>query len=173
MYQTNSSTLGISYALYDVIIVWLLSGSWFGRCSLIGRRAKSHSFGISFPLHPGKMGLPSGENTVTSYFVSKTVQSASQMGLAPTRVLVNDSMMFPIFGKSDANCRIVSEAVADKLSTCPVAVPTQMFGVPFWGGPCGAVEKCKCGLLHSELNQFHAAGESVEPPLSCWVGGSV
>ena len=86
------------------------------------------------------MGLLSGNNTVTSCFANKTVQSASHMGPTPTRVLVKDGMMYPIFGKSSANCRIGSVAVTKKLSTCPVAVPTQNYGVLVSGGPCVSVE---------------------------------
>ena len=139
MKQTNASTLGISYELYIAIFVCLLSSAWCGRCYLLGCRAKLHSFGVSFSLHLVRMGLPSGKDTVTSCFINKTVQSASQMGKTPTIFLVKDGMMYPVFGKSSANCEIGSEAVADKLSTCPVSMPTKTFGVLVSGGTCGAV----------------------------------
>ena len=139
MYRTRASTMGISYALYAERVVSLLSGVCFGRCYSLGCRAKRHSFEISFSLYPVRMGLPSGENTVTSCFANNTVQSASQIVPTPTRVLVNDGMMYPVFRKSASNCRIGSETVANELSTCPVAVPAQIFGVLVSGGTCGAV----------------------------------
>ena len=77
MYQTSAFTLGILYVLYAAIFVHLISGAWFGRCSLLYRIAKRHSFGISFSLHPVSMGLTPGENNVTSCFVNNTAQSAS------------------------------------------------------------------------------------------------
>ena len=57
----------------------------------------------------------------------------------PTRVLLKDGMMYPVFEKSAANCRIGSEAIANERSTCPVAAPTQIFGVLVSEGPYGAV----------------------------------
>ena len=85
------------------------------------------------------MGLPPGENNVTSCLANKTVQSASQMGPTPTRVLVKDGMMYSVVRKSAANCGIGSEVVADNLSTCAVAVPTLIGGALVLGGPCGSV----------------------------------
>ena len=52
---------------------------------------------------------------------------------------MKDGMMYPVFKKSAANCRIGSEAVANEISTCPVAVPTQSFWVLVSEGPCGAI----------------------------------
>ena len=57
------------------------------------------------------------------------------MGLTPTSVLVKDVMMYPVVGKYSANCRIVSVAVSDNLSTCPVAVPTLICEALMLGGP--------------------------------------
>ena len=140
MYLTSASTLGRLYVLSADLLVLLISGFCFVRGSLLGRRAKRNSFGIHFSLNPMRMGLPSGNNTVTSCFVNKTVRSASQMGPTPTRVLVKDGMMYPVFGKSAATCGIGSEAIVDNLSTCPVTMPKQIFGVLLSGGPCGDVE---------------------------------
>ena len=87
------------------------------------------------------MGLTPGENTVTSCLVNKTMQSTLHMGMTPTRVLVKDGMIYPVFRKYSANCGIGSVAVADNISTCPVAVPTLMFRLLVLGGPCRAVEE--------------------------------
>ena len=85
------------------------------------------------------MGLPPGENNVTSCLANKTVQSASQMGQTPTRILVTYVMMYPVFGKYAANWGIGSEAVADNLTTCPVAVSKLIFGLLVLADTCGAV----------------------------------
>ena len=84
------------------------------------------------------MGLPPGNNNVTSCLVNKTVQSTSHMGLTPTSVLVKDGIIYPVVGKSSANCRIGSVAVTEDLSTCTVAVPTLICEALVLGGPCGA-----------------------------------
>ena len=116
------------------------------------------------------MGLPLGDNTVISFFENNTVQFASQMGLPPISVLVKDGMMYPVFGKSAANCRIGSEAVADNLSTCPVAVPTQFFGYLCLEGHVELLRQCRGGLCQSLLLQCHSAGDSIKLPSSCWSG---
>ena len=139
MYLTSASTFGRSYALYAKLIVILLSGVWSSRGYWLGNRSKHNSFGIPFSLNPVRMGLTLGKNTVTPCFANKTVQSASQMGPTPTIVLVKDGMMYPVVGKSASNCGVGNEAVANNLSTCPLAVPTLIFGVVVLGGPCGAI----------------------------------
>ena len=73
----------------------------------LGPRAKRHGRGSFFSLHPWRIGLLSGESTVTSCFLITTVQFLSQMGLTPISVLVNDGMMYPIVGNSTANGGIV------------------------------------------------------------------
>ena len=98
-------------------------------------------FGISISLHPVSMGFPPVENTVKLCLINNTVQSASHMGPTPNRVLVKDGMIYPVFRKYSANCGIGSVAVADNISTCPVAVPTLMFRLLVLGGPCRAVEE--------------------------------
>ena len=85
------------------------------------------------------MGLPPGENTVTSCLENNTVHSASHMVPTPTRVLVKDCMMYTVFGKSATNCGIVSVAVANDLFTCPVVVPTLICGALMLVVPFGAV----------------------------------
>ena len=52
-------------------------------------------------------------------------------------MLVKDGMMYPVVGKSATNCGIGSVAVADDLSTCPVAMPALIFEVLVLGGPGG------------------------------------
>ena len=70
---------------------------------LFGLRAKRHSLGSFFSLQPVMIVLPSGEITITSFFLNTTVQFVSQMGPTPMSVLVKNGMMYPVVGKSDAN----------------------------------------------------------------------
>ena len=71
--------------------------------------------------------------------MNTTVQSASYMGPTPMRVLAKDGMMYIVVVIYAANCRIVSVAVSDDLSTCPIAVPTLICGALVLVGPCGDV----------------------------------
>ena len=138
MYLTSFSTLGISYALYTERVVCLLSVVWRSSNSLVVFRENLHSLVSSFSLQPVRIGLPPGDNTVTSFLVNKTVQSASHMGPTPTSVLVKDGMMYLLAGISTAKCRIGSVAVAEDRSTCPVAVHTLICEALVLGGPCGS-----------------------------------
>ena len=104
----------------------------------LGFRAKRHSRGSFFSLHPWKICLPSGDRTVTSCFLNTTVQFASQMGPTPISVLVNVGMMYPVVGQSAANCGIVSVAFAAYVATCPFAVPTLILVALMSSGPYGA-----------------------------------
>ena len=106
--------------------------------SLVGFRAKRHSLGSYFSLQPIRIFLPPGDNTATSFLVNKTVQSVSHMGQTPTIVLVKDGIMYPVIGKSAANCAIGSVAVDGDLYTCPVAAPTLICEALVLGGPYGA-----------------------------------
>ena len=90
----------------------------------LGFRAKCHRLGSLFSLHPWIIGLPSGDITVKSCFLNTTVQFASQMGPIPIIVFVNVGMMYPIVGKSAANCGIGSVDFSVDIETCPFSVPT-------------------------------------------------
>ena len=68
-----------------------------------GLRVKRHSLGSFFSLQPVRIVLPSGDSTVTSFFLNTTVQFASQMGPTPMSVLVKDGMMYPVVGRSSDN----------------------------------------------------------------------
>ena len=81
------------------------------------------------------MGLPPGENNVTSCLANKTVQSASHMSPTPTLVLLKDGMMYPVVGVSVVNCGIGSVAVAENHSAFPVAVTTLIYGALVLGVP--------------------------------------
>ena len=72
---------------------------------------------------------------MTYCLVNNTVQSASHMGPTPTGVLVKDGIMYRVVGKYATNGGIGSVAVADKLSTCTVAVPTILYEALVLGGP--------------------------------------
>ena len=139
MDHTSASTLGRSYALYFERVVFLLYVVWCSSSYLFGRRAKRHSFGIYFSLHPVRMGLPLDENTVTSRLENKTVQSASHTGLTPTRVFVQYAMIYPVVGKYAVKCRIGIVAVDDDLSTCTVSVTTLIGWALVLRGLCCAV----------------------------------
>ena len=104
----------------------------------LGFRANRHRLGSLFSLHPWIIGLPSGDKTVTSYFLNTTVQFASQMGMIPISVFVNVGMMYPVVGKFAANCGIGSVAFVVDIATCPFAVPTLILLVLVSSGPCGA-----------------------------------
>ena len=123
----------------------------------LGFRAKRHSRGSLFSLHPWRIGLSSGDRTVTSCFLNTKVQFASQMGPTPIIVLVNVGMMYPVVGKSAANCGIRSVAFAADVDTCPFDVPTLILVAIVSSGPCcvfGAIYRC-------------VAPESTIPVCSC------
>ena len=104
----------------------------------LGFRAKRHRRGSFYSIHPCRIGLPSGNMTVTSCFLNTTVQFASQMGPIPISVFVNVGMMYPIVGKSTANCGIGSVAFSVDVTTCPFDVPTMILLAFVSIEPCGA-----------------------------------
>ena len=61
------------------------------------------------------------------------------MGPTPMSVLVNDGMIYPVAGKSTANCGIGRVDFSADVSTFPLAVPTLIVAALVSGGPCGAV----------------------------------
>ena len=77
-----------------------------------------------FSLHPWRIGLPFGDITVTSSFFNTTVQFESKIGPTRISVFVNVGMMYPVVGKSAANCGIGRVAFAVDIATCPFDVPT-------------------------------------------------
>ena len=128
----------------------------------MGLRAKRHSIGSFFSLHPWRISLPSDESTVTSFFLNTTVQFESQMGPTPMSVLVNDGMMYPVLGKYDSNCGIGRVDFANDFATCILAVPTLIVAALVSSGPCGAsgamyrcvaheytIPVCCCGNIFS------------------------
>ena len=60
MYRTSASTLGISYALYDEVVVCIF-GMWCITNSSVGFKAKRHSLGSYFSLNPVRFGLLPGD----------------------------------------------------------------------------------------------------------------
>ena len=137
MYRTSASTLGRSYALYSEGVIFL-----FGVCcisnSLVCFRANRHSLVSFFYLQPVRVGLHSGDKSVTSCLVNTTVQFALQIGPTPTSVLVKEGMMYPVVGNSGVNCRVGSVAVDDDLSTFSFAVTALICEAIVLGVPCGA-----------------------------------
>ena len=104
----------------------------------LGFRENRHSRGSFFSIPPWRIGLPSGESTVTSCLLNTTVQFASQMGPTPISVLVKVGMMYPVVGKSAANWGIGRVAVATDVATCPLPVPNLIVLTLVASGPCGA-----------------------------------
>ena len=137
MYQTSASAFGRSYALYAEEVVCIFGVCCFSNSS-VGFIENCHSLGSLFSLQSVSIGLPPGEKTVKSFLGNATVQFALQIGPTPTIVLVKKRMMYPIVGKSDANCWIGSVVVADNLSTCTFAFTTLICEALVLGGPCGA-----------------------------------
>ena len=111
--------------------------------SSFGLIAKRHIFGICVSLHPVRMGRPLADHTVTSFDVNVTVQPALQIGPIPTNVFVKVGMIFPPQGTSWPCCGMGSVVVADDYTTCPLAVPTCIFGAVVFIGPCRA-----CGAIY-------------------------
>ena len=74
------------------------------------------------------------------------------MGQTPMSVLVKDGMMYPVLGKSSANCGIGRVAFAVDVSTCPLYVPTLIVAALVSVVPCGAVgEMYRCVELESTI----------------------
>ena len=63
---TSASTLGRLYALNAERVACFVFGLGCGRSFVLGWKAKRHNFSMTFSHHPLRMGLPVGENTVTS-----------------------------------------------------------------------------------------------------------
>ena len=124
MYLASASILVRLYTLYAERVVCIMSVLWCSRSYLVGFRAKHHSLSIYFSFQPVRIGLPPGDNTITSFLLNMTVQSASHMGPTPTSVLVKYGMVYIVVVKSTADCRIGSLAVTEDLSTYQVAVTT-------------------------------------------------
>ena len=103
-----------------------------------GLREKRHRRESFFSLHLWRIGLPSGDITVTSSFLNTTVQFASQIGPTPINVFVNVGTIYPVVGKSAANCGIDSVDFAVDIATCPFAVPILILLALVSSGPCGA-----------------------------------
>ena len=104
----------------------------------MGLRAKRHSRGSFFFIYYRRIGLSSGENTVTSFFLNTTAQFASQMGPKPMSVLVKAVMMYTFVGKSYANCGRGRVALPADVATCPLSMPTLFVAALVSSGPCGA-----------------------------------
>ena len=105
----------------------------------LGLRAKRHSCGSFFSIHPCRIGLPYGKSKVTSCVLkATTVQFALQMSPTPMSVLVKSGMIYPVLGKSAANCGIVGVSFTADVATFPLAVPTLIIAELVYSGPCGA-----------------------------------
>ena len=65
--------------------------------------------------------------------MNKTLHSASQIGPTPINVLVKEVMMYPVVGKSTADCVMGSVSVAIYFTICPFSVST-VIGVAFVSG---------------------------------------
>ena len=131
MYLTRGSKLGRPYALCADGFIRFVVVSIFS-CPFV-LRSKRYIFGRFFYLHPVKIFLPSGNITTASFFVNKTLQSASQIGPTPISVLVKEGIMYPVVGNSAANWGMGIVAVAADFTICLFAVPT-VIGADFVSG---------------------------------------
>ena len=61
------------------------------------------------------------------------------MGPTPMIVLVKDGIMYPVVGKSAANCGICRVSFYADVSTFPLTVTTLIVAALVYSGPCGAV----------------------------------
>ena len=105
---------------------------------VVGFERNLHSRGSFVYIHPCRIFVPSGESTVASFLLNTTVQFASHMGPTPMSILVKYGMMYPVVGKSAANCGIGGVDFAADVATCPLAVPTLIVAALVSSGPCGA-----------------------------------
>ena len=67
-----------------------------------------------------------------------TVQPALQKGPMTTNVFVKVGMICASQGMSWTYCGMGIVAVVDDDTTCPLAVPTCIFGAAVFIGPCGS-----------------------------------
>ena len=71
------------------------------------------------------------------------MQPTSQIGPMPTNIFVKIGMICPSQGMLWPCYGMGSVVVADDYTTCPLAVPTCIFGAAVFIGPCGA-----CGAIY-------------------------
>ena len=93
-----------------------------------GRREKHQSLAPAVSCQPLRMGMLSGEKTVTSRLEKVTVQSASQIVMTPSNVCLNVSRMWPVVGKAWTSWEMADLAVPEERATWLFAVPTHTFG---------------------------------------------
>ena len=129
--------LGRSYKLCASGLFWFVV-VYFCLTLLLGFREKCHSRGNFFSLQPWRIGLPSGESKIASFFLNTTIQFASHMGPKPMSVLEKAGVMYPVVGKSDANCGIGRVTFAADVETFTLDVPTLIVAALVSSGPCGA-----------------------------------
>ena len=101
---------------------------------------KRHIFGICVSLHPVRMGRPLAEYTVNSFEVNVTLHPASQIRPIPTNVFVKVGIICPSQGMLCPCCGMGSVSFAGDETTCPLAVPTFIFGSAVFIVPCGACD---------------------------------
>ena len=96
-----------------------------------------HSLAPVVSRQPERIGCCCGLYTMTASLVNSTRQSASQILPIPKRVCLNDGMTWPVLGKAAGSIGMLSSAVPVDCCTCPVAVPTLIFGAAglklMWG----------------------------------------
>ena len=99
-----------------------------GKWAWSGFNEMRHSLAPVVSRQPERIGCCYGLYTITAILVNSTRQSASHILPIPKRVCLNDGMPWPVLGKLAGSIGIFSSAVPVDCWTCPVAVPTLIFG---------------------------------------------
>ena len=99
-----------------------------GKCAWYGFNEMRHSLDPVVSSQPDRIGCCCGLYTIKAYFVNSTQQSASQILPIPKRVCLNDVMTWPVLGKVVGSMGVFNSDVPVDFWTCPVAVPTLIFG---------------------------------------------
>ena len=99
-----------------------------GRLSSPGYRAIIQRHGPELSRHPVRTGIPQASFTITSARLNVTVQSASQSGPTPIKVLRNPGIICPVIGNPDGSWGKFRSPVPVVCCDWPVALTTLTFG---------------------------------------------
>ena len=141
-----------------------------GKWAWSGFNEMRHSFAPVVSYQPERIGCCCGLYTMNASLVNSTRQLASHILPIPKRVCLNDGMTWPVLGKVAGSIGIFSSAVPVDCWTCPVAVPTLIFGATglklMWGaaGP-------KYRLLAPESTISVLCMRAYTAPAYDWMGG--
>ena len=96
-----------------------------------------HSLAPVGSRQPDRIGCCCGLYTTTASLVNYNQQSVSHILPIPNRVFLNEGMTWPVLGKVAGSMGLFNSDVPVDLWTCPVPVPTLIFGAAglklMWG----------------------------------------